>query len=104
MLLFISLFVFSVACQNGITATQLASAIEDIIAQPQFDRMEWGILVEQELPDSSYQTVYSLNADQYFTPASNNKVITTAPAYLYLGDDFKYSTPFVASSSSVRFQ
>lgn len=97
--LFVCLIIASVCSQNkGITVSQLGTAIGDIISQPQYDRMEWGILIEAEQSNGSYETLYSLNADQYFVPASNNKVITTAPAYIYFGDDFIYQSPFIADS------
>lgn len=97
---FLFLIVTGVYCQKGITVDQLGTAINDIISQSIYNRMEWGILIEAEQSDGSYETIYSLNADQYFVPASNNKVITTAPAYLYFGNDFVYNTPFISDSAA----
>ena len=95
--------VLLVAFATGLRVGELPSAIEGILRQPQFDRMEWGILVERELPNGTYGPIYARNSRQLFTPASNNKVLTTAPAYLFLGDAFRITTPFlVAQPSNVR--
>jgi D-alanyl-D-alanine carboxypeptidase/D-alanyl-D-alanine-endopeptidase (penicillin-binding protein 4) len=68
----------------------LDSAIEAIINRPQFKRSRWGILIQTL---TSGNTLYSLAADSYFTPASSTKLLTTAAALLELGGDFRIRTP-----------
>ena len=91
-------FVLLVCSTNALNSTELAVAINKIIEQPQYARMEWGILIESQIVGDRYSTVYEMNSEQYFTPASNNKVITTAPAYLFFGNDFRFQTPLIADS------
>lgn len=67
----------------------LASAIEAIINRPDLARSNWGILFQ---PLNSDSILYSLNADKYFIPASNVKLLTTAAALLKLGGKFRLST------------
>ena len=84
-------------CQP-VPVSQLPAQISSIINQPQYARMEWGVLVDYQNANGSYTNIYNMNGDQFFTPASNNKVITTVPAFLFLGQDFKFSTPFLYDS------
>lgn len=60
------------SCQS-----ELERVIQPIISQPQFHTAQWGIVVESL---SSSTILYSYNADQYFIPASNIKLLTTATA------------------------
>jgi serine-type D-Ala-D-Ala carboxypeptidase/endopeptidase (penicillin-binding protein 4) len=53
------------------------------------NRSYWGILVADR---DTGQTLYSLNADHFFTPASNAKLITTALALATLGPDYRFRT------------
>ena len=67
--------------------------IATIINRPEFKRARWGILI-QDL-DSGCQ-LYSWDAEKYFIPASNAKLLTTAAALLELGADFQIKTPVYA--------
>lgn len=74
---------------------QLPTAIAAITQDPQFRRVRWGILVqslEPALPQTLPQTLYAENSDQYFTPASNVKLLTTAAALEQLGPQFRFRT------------
>ncbi|MGK7896658.1 MAG: D-alanyl-D-alanine carboxypeptidase/D-alanyl-D-alanine-endopeptidase, partial [Xenococcus sp. (in: cyanobacteria)] len=66
------------------------SEIETIINRPEFQRSRWGILIKDL---DSGCTLYSLDAQKYFIPASNAKLLTTAAALLELGADFRVTTP-----------
>jgi serine-type D-Ala-D-Ala carboxypeptidase/endopeptidase (penicillin-binding protein 4) len=68
---------------------QLKSSIDAVINRPLFSRMRWGILIK---PLSSAQTVYSQDANKYFIPASNAKLLTTAAALENLGANFRIRT------------
>jgi D-alanyl-D-alanine carboxypeptidase/D-alanyl-D-alanine-endopeptidase (penicillin-binding protein 4) len=50
---------------------------------------EWGILV---IDAATGETLYELNADRYFVPASNMKLFTTALALAKLGPDYRFHT------------
>lgn len=73
-----------------ICAEDLPEAIEKIINRPQFKRSRWGI--EIQTLDSG-DSLYSLNGDKFFTPASSAKLLTTAAALSELGAEHRISTP-----------
>ncbi|MCI0404085.1 MAG: D-alanyl-D-alanine carboxypeptidase/D-alanyl-D-alanine-endopeptidase [Acidobacteria bacterium] len=68
---------------------ELARRINEIIGQPEAARGFWGI--EVYAPQRG-RTLYSLNADRFFTPASVTKVFTTAAALDLLGPDYRFRT------------
>ncbi|MBD2342719.1 D-alanyl-D-alanine carboxypeptidase/D-alanyl-D-alanine endopeptidase [Anabaena subtropica] len=74
---------------KSICPAELRTAIDTIVNRPLFNRVRWGILVK---PLSSVQTLYSRDAEKYFTPASNAKLLTTAAALQQLGADFRIRT------------
>lgn len=77
---------------ESICPAQLGTAIEAVIKRPQYRRARWGILVESLSPKISDRALYHLNADRYFIPASNTKLLTTAAALLALGSDYRIRT------------
>ena len=77
---------------ESICSAQLETAIEAVINRPQYRRARWGILVESLSPQISDRALYNLNADRYFIPASNTKLLTTAAALLALGSDYRIRT------------
>ena len=74
-----------------ICPAQLPLTINTVIDNPQFNRTRWGILV-QKLKPSSRQTLYSRDAQKYFTPASVTKLLTTAAVLKKLGADYRIRT------------
>jgi serine-type D-Ala-D-Ala carboxypeptidase/endopeptidase (penicillin-binding protein 4) len=73
----------------GMCPAQVAEKISAITSQPEFRRSRWGILV-QTLGDR--QMIYAQDADRYFIPASNAKLLTTAAALEVLGDRYTIRT------------
>ncbi|MBE9129088.1 MULTISPECIES: D-alanyl-D-alanine carboxypeptidase/D-alanyl-D-alanine-endopeptidase [unclassified Coleofasciculus] len=69
--------------------TNLPQAIEAIANRAEFRYSRWGILIQ---PLFSNTTLYSHDADRYFIPASNVKLLTTAAALYRLGSDFRIRT------------
>lgn len=71
------------------SATELARRIDKEIDGGEFADARWGVLVVS-LRDG--RVLYSRNAAQPFTPASNMKVYTTAVALDSLGADYRWRT------------
>jgi serine-type D-Ala-D-Ala carboxypeptidase/endopeptidase (penicillin-binding protein 4) len=74
---------------RAICPAQLSNAIEIVTNRPQFSRGRWGIIVQTLSPS---KTIYSHDAQKYFIPASNAKLLTTAAALAKLGADFRIRT------------
>lgn len=66
---------------------ELDTAIESVTNRPEFSKERWGILIQT----ASADTLYSQDAQKYFIPASNVKILTTA-AILQLGSQFRIRT------------
>lgn len=80
---------------NSLCPAQLGAAIEAVTNRPQFSRERWGILIQTL---SSSHTLYSRDAQKYFVPASNVKLLTTAAALRQLGSQFRIRTSVYGSS------
>ncbi|MBI3950548.1 MAG: D-alanyl-D-alanine carboxypeptidase/D-alanyl-D-alanine-endopeptidase [Acidobacteria bacterium] len=78
------------------SVTQLQSAIDQIIQQPQFATTRWGILIESL---DQNRVLYSREANQLFVPASNLKLYTTAAALVQLGPDYRFRTSVLVPAS-----
>jgi serine-type D-Ala-D-Ala carboxypeptidase/endopeptidase (penicillin-binding protein 4) len=72
----------------GICPAQLGEKIAAITARAEFRRSRWGILVQTH----EGKTLYAQDADRYFVPASNAKLLTTAAALEVLGDRYTIRT------------
>ena len=71
-------------CQSN-----LPTAIDEIINRPELARSRWGI----EIQTLDGESLYSLNGDKFFTPASSAKLLVAAAALLELGADYRIETP-----------
>lgn len=78
--------------------SQLEAGLNTIIDRPQFQRARWGILI-QTLGER--QTLYARNAEQFFIPASNVKLLTTAAALTHLGSEFRLRTSVYVVSNEL---
>jgi D-alanyl-D-alanine carboxypeptidase/D-alanyl-D-alanine-endopeptidase (penicillin-binding protein 4) len=74
----------------------LPQAVARILADPAVNQAHWGISVVT----LSGTTIYKLNDSQYFNPASNAKLFTTAAAYALLPSGLTFTT-LVSSSAPV---
>ncbi|MEQ8822130.1 MAG: D-alanyl-D-alanine carboxypeptidase/D-alanyl-D-alanine-endopeptidase [Sumerlaeia bacterium] len=74
---------------QAMTREELVSRIEETFQDPRFAGALWGARIESL---ENGELWYSLNADQLFIPASNQKIPTTAAALSLLGPDFRYET------------
>jgi D-alanyl-D-alanine carboxypeptidase/D-alanyl-D-alanine-endopeptidase (penicillin-binding protein 4) len=68
---------------------RFADRAEALLAVGPVSKGDWGLLV---VDAETGQTLYELNADKYFIPASNMKLFTTALALAKLGPDFRFHT------------
>jgi len=74
-----------------------------VINRPQFRRARWGILVEPLAADATKPPLYSHDAQRYFIPASNVKLLTTAAALLQLGANYQIRTSvYQVGTNSLR--
>jgi D-alanyl-D-alanine carboxypeptidase/D-alanyl-D-alanine-endopeptidase (penicillin-binding protein 4) len=67
----------------------LSERIESLVSDPSVSGAIWGVYV-QDL--STGRLVFSQNSDKALTPASNQKLFTTATALDLLGPDYVYET------------
>jgi D-alanyl-D-alanine carboxypeptidase/D-alanyl-D-alanine-endopeptidase (penicillin-binding protein 4) len=70
-------------------------AIDRILDSPPYDRVHFGVLV---LDAESGETLYERNADRWFVPGSNQKILTTAAAWSLLGPDHRFRTELWATA------
>src|SRR5277367_3582194 len=75
---------------------EFASRAESLIGVSPVNRGEWGLLVVDSVTGD---TLYERNADSYFVPASNMKLLTTALALDKLGADFRFRTTLEANGT-----
>ncbi len=73
----------------GKAAARFAERVEMLLGADPVNKGEWGLLV---VDAASGETLYEKNAEQYFLPASNMKLLTTALALDTLGPEYRFRT------------
>jgi serine-type D-Ala-D-Ala carboxypeptidase/endopeptidase (penicillin-binding protein 4) len=68
--------------------SELARQITALVSQPEVARAHWGI----DVTALDGTPIYSMNEGQYFQPASNTKLFTTAAAIALLGPNQRFTT------------
>jgi serine-type D-Ala-D-Ala carboxypeptidase/endopeptidase (penicillin-binding protein 4) len=63
--------------------------VDAALAEAHAQKAFWGILVADR---DTGETLYELNADRFFTPASNAKIFTSSLAFAMLGPAFQFRT------------
>lgn len=88
---FLSQFYFPIVAQETrLCSQQLAPEVDRLLTQPNYNQSHWGIAIAT-LDDQ--HPLYNHNNNQYFIPASNVKLLTTAGVLLKLGKDYQIKTP-----------
>ena len=77
------------AKDNAKPDKELSKKIDAILAQPELEHSLWGIDV---VSVADHRTLYSLNEEKLFVPASNAKLFTTAAALALIGPDYRFHT------------
>jgi serine-type D-Ala-D-Ala carboxypeptidase/endopeptidase (penicillin-binding protein 4) len=69
--------------------TRFRARVDAALAEAHAQKAIWGVLVADR---DSGEPLYELNADRFFTPASNAKIFTSTLALSMLGPDFRFHT------------
>jgi serine-type D-Ala-D-Ala carboxypeptidase/endopeptidase (penicillin-binding protein 4) len=73
----------------------LSQAIEQVINRPELARSRWGI----EIQTLTGESLYSLDGDKFFNPASTAKLLVSAAGLLELGADYRIKTPIYSEGN-----
>src|SRR5712664_2509285 len=73
----------------SLAQARFAGRVESLLGAAPVDKGEWGLLV---VDAESGATLYEKNANEYFLPASNMKLLTTALALDTLGPEYRFRT------------
>ena len=75
--------------QAQAATNRFSARVEVALGSAPANKGEWGLLIAD---GATGETLYELNADKYFVPASNLKLFTTALALAKLGPEFRFHT------------
>ncbi|NJK56775.1 MAG: D-alanyl-D-alanine carboxypeptidase/D-alanyl-D-alanine-endopeptidase [Pleurocapsa sp. SU_5_0] len=74
----------------------LSQAIEQVISRPELARSRWGI----EIQTLTGESLYSLDGDKFFNPASTAKLLVSAAGLQELGADYRLKTPIYSQGNA----
>ena len=77
-------------------SAKFASRADALLGTGPTGKGEWGLLI---VDAQSGETLYQQNADRYFVPASNMKLLATALALTKLGPDYRFHTTLETSGT-----
>src|SRR5438046_7450833 len=70
----------------------LERRLATLLDQPPFDRANWGVYVVDD-----GKVLFARNADRFYVPASNTKLVVTAAATVLLPPDYRVTTSVYAN-------
>jgi serine-type D-Ala-D-Ala carboxypeptidase/endopeptidase (penicillin-binding protein 4) len=74
---------------QGADVARFRARVAAVLGQSNASKLNWGMEVADR---DSGEVLYELNADHFFTPASNAKIVTTMLALGSLGADYRFHT------------
>jgi len=77
----------------------LRTDIQSILDDPNFSHAIWGVEIRSL---KTGETLFKINSDKLFIPASNQKLFITSSALLLLGSQYKYHTNFYVNGQIVN--
>ena len=83
-------------CERAPRRGRFRARVDSALGQGNAGKLNWGIEVADR---DTGETLYELNGDHFFTPASNAKIVTTALALATLGSDYRFHTTLEAKSA-----
>lgn len=86
---------------QSICPAQLEAAIDAVITRPQLAKARWGIVISPLSPNLK-SNLYNRDAERFFIPASNAKLLTTAAALLQLGATYQIKTSVYGTPTFLR--
>jgi len=86
---------FALAQELVGSTSQFASIMNGVLAHPCLSNGDFGVKIYSL---DRNETLYSVNSDKSFTPASNMKLLTTAMALKRLGPDYRFHTRLYATT------
>jgi D-alanyl-D-alanine carboxypeptidase/D-alanyl-D-alanine-endopeptidase (penicillin-binding protein 4) len=84
---------------NKICPVDLPEKINSLITHPELNKARWGILIKTL---EKQTTLYDRDGNQFFVPASNTKLLTTAAALVKLGENYQIKTPIYYQGNSPK--
>ena len=72
------------------------SRVDTLLSEAHARKADWGILIANR---DTGETLFDLNADRYFTPASNAKFFTSVFALATLGTGYRFHTTLESTST-----
>ncbi len=90
--IFFIIFIFTISTHS------FAKQQIDTVLKKFGDTVNIGILVQDQ---KTKKIIYQKNANHYFMPASNEKILTAAAALNYLGNNFTYKTQLFADVTQI---
>ncbi|MBD0268888.1 MAG: D-alanyl-D-alanine carboxypeptidase, partial [Cyanobacteria bacterium Co-bin8] len=87
--------------QAAICVSELAGVLDEIASQPSLQSARIGVYVETQGEAADRQVLYARDAQQFFIPASNAKLLTTAAALDFLGPNYRIRTSVYGEAEAV---